>query len=296
MVALLSSLHAIFHPWTIRRKMRSALPYMRYRLMRKSPLPLGCDALRVETWWGPVIVHRSSGSITASLLRHGVYDLDLCLAVLHAVKPGMTVANIGANVGIYALLAARQVARRGKVYAFEPDPRSFRLLRENAKHFPGVIEPLPLAVGDREGEIDLWLDAGEPGDSSFAQSNTEDGRAHRVHVITMDHFLRERGIDIDVVIMDVQGAEPLVLAGMQQTMRSQCPITILFECSPRYSENMGTSVDRIPVLLHEAGFTLGHIRPSGLPDPEHKWSELVVALTSRKGGYGFCNLVARKTV
>ncbi len=251
--------------------------------------------MKVATWWGPVIVHAKSDSITASLMKTGVYDLDLSLAILRSIKPGMTVMNVGANVGLYSLLAARKAGKRGKVYAFEPDPRSFALLMQNAKQYPGIIEPIPFAVSDREGELDLWLDAQEPGDSSFARGNVEESSTHRVRVRSLDHFCSEKKIIPQAIIMDIQGAEPLAFEGMRHILQSPQLSAILFECSPKYSENMGASINRIPPLLHEAGFSLSHLRKNVLPDPETAWDALIQELYARKGGYGFCNLIARRS-
>ncbi|HLC76291.1 MAG TPA: FkbM family methyltransferase [Candidatus Peribacterales bacterium] len=291
----LSTLVRFFDPALLGRKLRGALPFVCYRLHHPSPQHVQPNALRVWTWWGPVIVHAQSDSITSSLVKTGVYDLDLSLAILRSIKSSMVVCNIGANVGLYALLAARGAGKKGKVYAFEPDPRSFALLAMNAEQFPDVIEPVPFAVGDHDGELDLWLDDKEPGDSSFARGNVESSSAHRTRVCTLDHFCAEQGIVPHAIIMDIQGAEPLAFEGMKSTLRQPQLSTIFFECSPKYSENMGVSVSVIPQILHAAGFTIAHLRRSALPDPDTAWDALIQELHARKGGYGFCNLVARRT-
>ena len=292
---LLCTVFRFFDPSVLGRKLRGAFPYIRYRIHHLSPQRVQPNALKVWSWWGPVIVHAQSDSITSSLIKTGVYDLDLSLAILRSVKPGMTVFNVGANVGLYALLAARRVGKKGKVFAFEPDPRSFALLTMNAQQYPEIIEPVPFAVSDHEGELELWLNAQEPGDSSFAIGNAKSASAHRAHACTIDHFCREKNIAPHVLIMDIQGAEPLAFEGMRTILHEPRLSTIFFECSPKYSENMGTSVSSIPPLLHAAGFTLSHLRRSSLPDPDTAWDTLIQELHARKGGYGFCNLVARRT-
>jgi FkbM family methyltransferase len=294
MPSVLSKAARLFDPKTMERKVRGALPYLRYKLHQKSPEAVGENALRVQTWWGSVVTHKNSSSITESLIKSGVYDLDMSLAILDAVQPGMTVVNIGANVGIFSLLAAKRAGSTGKVFAFEPDPRSFGLLTLNAAATPSVIDPQPYAVGDKEEEISLWLDDTEPGDSSQSSENTQNAHEHRVRMIRLDDFLHDRGREADVIIMDIQGAEPFAFEGMRETLKKDQSMTIFFECSPKYTENMGGSIHTIHSLLKECGFTLSHIRKSNLPDPDTEWNELIDECLRRKNGYGFCNLVAKK--
>src|SRR3990167_98312 len=110
---LLCTVFRFFDPSVLGRKLRGAPPYIRYRIYHLSPQRVQPNVLKVWSWWGPVVVHAQSDSITSSLIKTGVYDLDLSLAILRSVKPGMTVMNVGANVGLYSLLAARKVGKRG---------------------------------------------------------------------------------------------------------------------------------------------------------------------------------------
>ena len=74
-------------------------------------------------------------SITPYLAYSGRLDYERLQTKLikDAVKPSMTILDIGANIGYYTLLAARCLHGSGHVYAFEPEPFNFRLLATNVK-------------------------------------------------------------------------------------------------------------------------------------------------------------------
>src|SRR5258708_4194632 len=80
------------------------------------------------------------------------------------LRPGMIVADIGANIGDYTLIAARAVGDSGKVYSFEPDPVNYGLLVRNVKlnRYTNIV-PCSLAVADFVGERSLDLDQEDSG-------------------------------------------------------------------------------------------------------------------------------------
>jgi FkbM family methyltransferase len=85
------------------------------------------------------------------------------------VKPGMTLADIGANVGYYTILASRLVGPTGKVLAFEPDEDNLAYLRKNlAENGCGNVQVYPFAVGAKDGEADLHQCPTNPGAHSIA--------------------------------------------------------------------------------------------------------------------------------
>jgi len=86
-------------------------------------------------------------------LREGRYERFTMQLFKEALAPGMVVCDIGAHIGIYSLLAAQHVGREGRVYAFEPDPRTFPYLVRNIEQngFSNIIIPIKKAVSNHEG-------------------------------------------------------------------------------------------------------------------------------------------------
>lgn len=236
----------------------------------------------VTTWWGTLAVDPRD-SVSAYLNQSGVYDEPLSLEIAQRVRPGTTVLNIGANIGYLAVIAAERASR---VYAFEPDPRSFALLVRNQGD---KIVPINAAVGEHDGTCELWLDERSFGNTSIARENTDEAKPISVRVVSVDSFLESERMKADLIVMDVQGSEVSVLRGMQTTLTT-LPI-ILFELWPYGLANCGASADELRDTLLAAGYRLEHVE-RGLPDPQRDWPALLRALRTSKNGRGFCNLLA----
>jgi len=80
-------------------------------------------------------------TVGTSLLKWGFFEKYETKLFKKSIKRGMVVLDIGANIGYYTLLAARLVGDEGKVFAFEPDPYNYSLLRKNieANRYNNVI-------------------------------------------------------------------------------------------------------------------------------------------------------------
>jgi hypothetical protein len=96
-------------------------------------------------------------------------------------------------------------------------------------------------------------------------------------MVTLDRFLVQPA---DLLLMDVQGAEGLVLRGLRDVRR------ILFEFWPYGLDTTGSSVQELRSLLHTAGFVMWHISKTSLPNPESSWMALDQTLRSQKAGPG----------
>ncbi|MHB8694004.1 MAG: FkbM family methyltransferase [Solirubrobacteraceae bacterium] len=154
--------------------------------------------------------------VTPSLLVDRRYEARETALFTATVRPGDVVIDVGANVGVYTLLAARAVGPSGRVYAVEPDPRNFELLSENiALNGLHNVVPLPLATGAVPGRATLFRDRENAGLHSLAAANLEVAADSAcVEVVTLDEIVHRHGIRrVDVLKLDVQGAEGAVLAG-----------------------------------------------------------------------------------
>ena len=147
-----------------------------------------------------------------------------------AIAPGALVVDGGANMGGYALLASRRAGPAGRVFAFEPDPRNFARLAARVRRCANV-QPVPKAIADRSGESLLFLDTFHAGHTLIDGRVGERGIA--VAVTSLDDFVRELGLPgLDVVKLDVEGAELRALDGMEQILRGARRPVILCEVHP----------------------------------------------------------------
>ncbi|MCO6454185.1 MAG: FkbM family methyltransferase, partial [Pirellulaceae bacterium] len=189
-----------------------------------------------------------SQSATLSLYCHGLYDYDEMRFVLDYLRPGDRFLDIGANVGIYSLLAASAVGPEGAVDAFEPVPATLERLRENLR-LSGVqnIQVHPLAVGATAGEV--FLETGNdamnhmlasselpgserPGLPSGEQTGAQTGlpsaeRTMAVRCVALDEYLPDRQYAMGKI--DIEGAELLALRGARRMLAAANPPVWLLE-------------------------------------------------------------------
>ena len=170
------------------------------------------------------------------------------------VKPGMRVVDVGANIGYYTLLLARLVGPNGEVIAFEPDLNNYRLLTKNAarNHFASITA-VNKAVADYNGRARLFINKGHRGDHRIYAGN-EPRAAVAIEATTLDAYLA--GSAIDVVKMDIQGAEMLAFKGMAATIALNPELIILTEFSPQHLLKCGAHPTAFLEALEAAGFTL----------------------------------------
>ena len=178
-----------------------------------------------------------------SLATQGIYEAYETHLFRSVVKEGMTVVDIGANVGYYTLLAAELVGINGRVFAFEPDPGNYELLKKNVElNRYSNVETRKKAMSDRTGSVTLYVDGANFGNRSFAKRNiVVDGGAFDAQTTTLDEFCADYMGDrqIDVLKIDAQGAEGLILKGAVITLSKSTP-KVFMEFEPEMLRNLGT--------------------------------------------------------
>ena len=154
-------------------------------------------------------------------LRRGSYERQELNFFRSVLRPGDTVLDIGANFGLYAILAARLVGREGRVLAFEPDPANLRYLRLNMLlNRQPRIEVLPVALGDEEGETEFICVSQGAYSALKVAEVPGDTSAIRVRQATLDAIAASEQLNsVDFIKMDVEGAELLVLQGGEDFFR-----------------------------------------------------------------------------
>ncbi len=196
----------------------------------------------------------------------------------------MTVLDVGAHVGWFALQAARLVGPRGKVIAVEADPRNAALLRLNAERL-GVanVEVLHAAALEAPGAVELALCATNTGDHRVGLAG--EGRPTvAVPGVRLDDVLGGRA-RVDVVLLDTQGSEQRVLAGLRATIE-RCRPQVLAEHWPEGIRSLGGDPDAAVAAYRALGYRIavvGADLPGGATPAE------VTALAEREHG-GFCTL------
>jgi FkbM family methyltransferase len=213
-----------------------------------------------------------SDAVYESFLNNGYYERAEQTFCAGFVEPGMTVFDVGASHGYYTLLFAK-TAGPEHVHAFEPEERNFARLRVNLElnGFESV-HASRLAVVDSARDLELnvfppelygWHTLGTP-------SMEVDGKPavpvaqQRVRGVTLDDYSSEYGVErIDLLKVDVEGAELEVLRGAGRLLREGRIACILFEVSKAMVEGMSHDPAEIFDLVRGAGLTVHELAEDG---------------------------------
>lgn len=188
------------------------------------------------------------------------------------LMPGMVFFDVGANEGFYSVFASRRVGETGSVWAFEPSVREIERLTANVG-LNGLtnVRPVRVALADEDGDAELLIACDEhSGHNTLGQFVYESGpdRREPVRLRRLDSLLQEGGPErLDILKIDVEGAEMRVLTGARDALRKFRPF-ILLEMNDRSLKTQGTSRDNVIRYLESHDYRLYLFDPAtGLPVP-----------------------------
>jgi FkbM family methyltransferase len=188
--------------------------------------------------------------------RHMTWNRDEYYAFRAAVRPGVTVLDIGANVGAYTLMFATWIGRRGRVFAFEPAPGACEGLRAHVtlNGFDERVTVLQTAISASVGDAAFAVHP-SGGASSLALASVDRGTRITVATETVDNVCRTYALLPAVIKIDVEGAELDVLRGARNTLTLP-GLHVFVEFHPAAWRRAGISRGDIETELLEQGFTV----------------------------------------
>lgn len=140
--------------------------------------------------------------------------------------------DVGAYIGWYSLNASQKVGKKGKVFAFEPNPSVAKLLEANCRRnkFNNIIIQ-KVALSDSNGYQDFWM-GGEDMLGSLKKENTsrfsKKIKSIRVKINTLDTFFKERKIKkIRLIKIDAEGSDLQVIKGARSILKKFSPYLII---------------------------------------------------------------------
>jgi FkbM family methyltransferase len=223
--------------------------------------------------------------IGREILRQGCWEWETYSFLEQWLAPGMTVIDAGANIGQYAMLASTRVGPRGRVHCFEPHPGVYRVLARNLQRAGCAnVVARPLALGVTPGARDLFLHPiGNVGATSFKPRDTgPPGPRVRVTATTLDAYIKARRLrKVDLIKIDVEGAELEVLDGAPRTLDTNPEIVLVVEFLRENTRRFGHAVEDLDARLRALGFRLFSITTRGL-EPYRPVGELAVNVVAAR--------------
>mgnify|MGYP001562904716 CR=1 FL=1 len=219
----------------------------------KSAIP---DCLETEEW--KLLLDKDDVAMSGYLAL-GSYEPETIRIFKESMKEGATVVDIGTNIGYYTIIAGKKVGPMGKVFGYEPNTDSFNLLQRNIliNNFDNIT-PVNMALSNILGERVLYF-----GDNKCTHSfadNRKTGKNEMVPTDTLDNSLKKYGSPkIDVIKMDIEGAEILALEGMTETIERSPELVIFTELYPKAIRRLGKSPIELLEKMRDLGFSISVI-------------------------------------
>ncbi|MDO8504302.1 MAG: FkbM family methyltransferase [Candidatus Liptonbacteria bacterium] len=189
----------------------------------------------------------------------GIYEEYETSLFVREIKPGGVVVDAGANIGYYTVIASRLTGENGRVYAFEPDPVNFGILKKNVEQngCKNVILENK-ALSDKNGTINLYVSGENMGDHRIYDSG--DGRKSvPAQAIRLDDYLGDVADKVNLLKMDVQGAEIMVLRGAERVLGGSGELKIFSEFWPFAMKRAGENPKDFFEILGKKGFAVSDI-------------------------------------
>lgn len=193
-------------------------------------------------------------------LYTGQFEKAVIEFVRRELKPGGNFLDVGANGGVYTVVAARSVGPTGHVYAFEPGDREAKLLRENVlRNGLTNVTVIDSAVSNKKGIAQFAIS--RDGAMNSLARNRHPGQEieswKTVNTTTLDSAVEEYGIsNVDLIKVDVEGAEQLVLEGAQALLSASPTPTIICEFCDLTAAGFGTTASALWGKFEQFGYHL----------------------------------------
>jgi FkbM family methyltransferase len=217
----------------------------------------------------------SRGRTEGEAVWNGTFDPDTIAVLKVSTPPDGHLLDVGANVGLVALPMARHLsAGGGSVTAVEPVAVNAQRIRESAALNDVEVTVLETALGDSDGNVDIYRDRGlgsATGNAIMGAAGTGYGEQTQVPLTTLDALVdREHIARIDVIKLDIEGAEILFLRGAAGTIRRDRP-TIVGEFNAQLMPRFGQTFADVRPFLDAWDYAVVAFAADGHPvvvDPE----------------------------
>jgi FkbM family methyltransferase len=225
--------------------------------------------------------------LSARLYITGCWEPNEFAFLNHVLLPGMTFLDVGANDGVFTVFAAKRLGPQGVVWAFEPSARELDRLRFNLELNRLAARVFPVALAETNGQAQLTV-----ADHEHEMHNTlgaliyeETSTTETIALRRLDDIVGEDPpARIDVMKIDVEGAELRVLRGAATTLLNYRPI-LLFEVLDESLRNQGCSAGELLGFVCAQGYNLHFFDPATgvlLPAPAGVCSDNMVGVPVEK--------------
>jgi FkbM family methyltransferase len=194
--------------------------------------------------------------VDSEILKTGIFEPHSTHWVHELVKPGMIVADVGANFGYYTVQLSRLVGSTGLVHAFEPSTAfRQRLLDHLKRNRCSNVTVSEFGLSDRTETLQLYVGA-DTATLHWCDDRKRPVSEETVPLMTLDEYAEEVNLPhLDFIKVDIDGHEPRFLSGATQTIQRFRPI-MLIEFAQLYLPKVGSDAEKLAEQLNKLGYIL----------------------------------------
>jgi FkbM family methyltransferase len=231
----------------------------------RRPVLLGADRALARLRSGEYICVDTNSIDAIDYLLGWEMEIHFLPVFCSFLRANSVVLDIGANFGLYTATAATFVRDYGRLYSFEANPHTFELLKRTLyanrlTQNPNIVAVNAL-VGGAAGRGTLHYVPEFLGGASMTDMGQENAakRSIELDMVTIDGFL-PKDLAVDLVKIDVEGHEPFVIRGMQETIRRSRNIRIFLEFVEAFLART-VSADRFVEEIDSLGLRVCRVLP-----------------------------------
>jgi FkbM family methyltransferase len=228
-----------------------------YVTARRVAVPCGADEVLIRAESGYILCPSSDYEIIAGLIDTGDLERGTRLLIESLLEPGAVYVDVGANLGIHVLAAARNLLGQGAIICFEPYPQTANLLEKTVRMngYADLVKIYQAAVTTKSGKQRLFLGLSSGHHSLFPLTQSA-GAANlpvEVDAVCLDDVLAKQA-RVDVIKIDVEGAELDVLNGAQHTLERHQGVALIVEFGPSHLARSGQGAELWLAQFERLGF------------------------------------------
>lgn len=228
---------------------------------------INCDSgeVLVRTEVGFVLCAANDYALLTCLIESGELELGTRLLIQEYLAPGDTYIDIGANIGMHTLAAARAMQGKGKIIAFEPYGPTKAMLEKSVwiNGFSDMVEIHQAAVSNVTGQQALYLGETSGHHSLFELEGSQESSkpAVEVSLLRLDETIQATS-KVDLLKIDVEGAELEVLESAKTLIENNKDIALIVEFGPSHLKRTGHTPERWLAEFEQLGLVYQAIHPT----------------------------------